>query len=170
MWGAPAPWIAPKRIGGTTPAPDPRIALQSRHPGCLGEGAQEGEVAASASDCVGWMGAGCHGQDLCREPWGTSVQGAAKLRLGLGYVSGCLCVSSVIQCCPSWFQPTRVCLCRGLSACASHVQLHLSGLGSMWLHCQASPLLRHSCGSCICFLPLLTSAPVRVSDCEQPLL
>lgn len=33
-----------------TPAPSPPIALQIRHPGCLGEGAQEGEVAASASD------------------------------------------------------------------------------------------------------------------------
>lgn len=148
----------------TTAAPNPPIALRSRHPGCLGEGAQEGEVAASASDYRMDGGRVSRPGSLQGSPRGIRPGGSSRIMTRLGYVSGCLCVRRVsFSPVPGGFSCTCVCLCLRLNACASHVGFHLSALGSLWLHCQASPLFQHLCGSCICFLALLMGLCLCVS-------
>lgn len=92
-------------------------------------GSPPGGSIAQGEEMLIWdPGAGGCGRNVAR----------SDLCLGLSFVS-LLCTLSVIRSLgPSWFQSARCVFLPQLCACLSRVYFHLSGLRSMWFHCQVS--------------------------------
>lgn len=147
--------------------PTPRLPCRAGTPDAWGEGAQEREVAASAyytmdGGRVSRPGSlqGTPGRvgDIKQESGSSRIVTRSRLCFQL---SLCVCVChSVLFLMVS---AVLACLCRRLSACASHVGSHLSALGSVWLHCQASPLLIHVAAASVFLLCLWVPVCVGVS-------